>query len=94
MSVSLKEIVKEFARRKAKFYKDEKWNEIKLFGLFSWGDVSPYLVGNPSRIKTFKKGLIKTTYKKENKIIWCNPTEEFWNNYILPYMKENNMEGI
>lgn len=76
----------EFARRKVKFHNDTDWKDIELFGLFCWGDVSKYLVGNPSHLKTFKKGLIKTNMNKSNKIVWCQPTEEFWNNYIQPIL--------
>ena len=74
----------EFARRKIRFHKSENWKDIELFGLFAWSDVSKYLVGNPSKLKNFKQGYIKTNYCKENKIIWCQPTDEFWNKYIQP----------
>ena len=88
--MTIKEIAFEFARRKIQFHKDENWKDIKLFGLFHWSDVSKYLVGNPSHIKTFKQGLITTNMRKENKIIWCNPTEKFYNEYIAPII--SNME--
>lgn len=77
-------IAKEFARRKIQFHFNEDWHNIKCFGLFQWGDISRYLFGNPSNIKTFKEGLLITDMKKENKIIWCQPTEEFWKKDIQP----------
>lgn len=86
MNKELGFIAFEFARRKLCFYKNENWKDIRLFGLFRWGEVSKYLVGNPAKIKSFKKGLIKTTYNKSNEILWCQPTEEFWNDYILPIL--------
>ena len=86
MTYDLKFIVYEFARRKVKFHNNEYWKDIKCFGLFNYGDVSKYLVGNPGRIKSFKKGLVKTDMRKENVTIWCQPTDELWNEYIEPIL--------
>ena len=86
MNKKLGFIVCEFARRNLSFHRDTDWKDIRCFGLFDWGDVAPYLVGNPSHIKTFKKGLVKTNMRKENKTIWCNPTETLWNDYIQPIL--------
>ena len=88
----LKDVAKEFARRKIQFHKNEDWKRIKCFGLFHWGDVAKYLIGNPGKLKTFKKGYLTTEFKKENKIIWCNPTEEFYNNFIKPEIERMNNE--
>ena len=74
----------EFARRKIRFYENTYWKDIKQFGLFSFSSVSKYLVGNPAKIKGFKGNYIKTNMRKENEIIWCQPTDEFWNKYIQP----------
>jgi hypothetical protein len=74
----------EFARRKIRFHKDTYWKDIECFGLFTFGSVSKYLVGNPANIKGFKGNYIKTNMRKENKIIWCQPTDEFWDKYIQP----------
>lgn len=83
----------EFARRKIRFHKDENWKDIKHFGLFYWSDISKYLVGNPSNIKLFKGDYIKTDMRKENKIVWCQPTEMFWNKYVQPIMNRiKNMD--
>ena len=92
MNKEIAYIAFEFARRKIRFYRDENWKNIKLFGLFCWSDVSKYLVGNPSNIKGFKVGYIKTDMRKENKIIWCQPTDEFWNKYIQPIF--NRIENM
>lgn len=83
----------EFARRKIRFHNDIYWKDIKLFGLFFWSDVSKYLIGNPSNIKGFKGNYIKTDMTKSNKIIWCQPTDEFWNKYIQPiFHRIENMD--
>lgn len=92
MNKEIAYIAFEFARRKIRFYRDENWKNIELFGLFCWSDVSKYLVGNPSNIKGFKVGYIKTDMRKENKIIWCQPTDEFWNKYIQPIF--NRIENM
>ena len=88
MNKELGFIAFEFARRKLRFHGDCSWKDIKLFGLFNWSDVSKYLVGNPSKIKSWKEGLVTTTYNKSNKIIWCQPTEKMWNEYIVPILKK------
>lgn len=88
MKIGLKAIAYEFARRKLLFHKDENWENIKCFGLFRWGDISPYLVGNRGKIKNFKKGYLTTNMHKENKYVWCNPTKEFYDKYITPMFAE------
>lgn len=71
-------IGKEFARRKVKFHSTEDWRTIKCFGLFSWGAVSRLL----------GKELYAPGYSKENKIIWCVPSEEFYNKWVVPRIEE------
>lgn len=39
------------ARRKVQFHKDENWDSISCWGLFQWGTISRYLVGN-EKMKT------------------------------------------
>ena len=68
------EIWAEMARRKVQFHRDENWNEIKLWGLFNWGDVRPLL----------EKGLLLTSYRKENRVIWVTPSKEAWERHIKP----------
>ena len=91
--MSIKDIALAFAQRKIRFHKDENWKDIKLFGLFRWCEISPYLVGNPAHLKTFKKGLVTTHMLKENKVVWCKPTEKFWNEYIEPIVKRMENES-
>lgn len=71
------EIWAEMARRYKQFHKDEKFEDIKLWGLFNWGKVSHLL----------KTGELKTSYKKENKIIWVQPSKEALDKYIIPLLK-------
>lgn len=93
MNKEMASIAFEFARRKIRFHNDIYWKDIKLFGLFFWSDVSKYLVGNPANIKGFKGNYIKTNMTKSNKIIWCQPTDEFWNKYIQPiFHRIENMD--
>jgi hypothetical protein len=93
MNKEIANIAFEFARRKIRFHNDIYWKDIKLFGLFYWSDVSKYLVGNPSNIKSFKGNYIKTDMTKLNKVIWCQPTDEFWNKYIQPiFHRIENMD--
>jgi len=82
--LSRKVVAAEMARRKVQFHKDEKWNEIKLWGLFHWGGVSHLL----------KKGLLKTDYTKENKIIWVQPSKEFWENDIKPLTETKTLPEL
>ena len=92
MNKEIANIAFEFARRKIRFHNDIYWKDIKLFGLFYWSDVSKYLVGNPSNIKSFKGNYIKTNMTKSNKVIWCQPTDEFWDKYIQPIF--NRIENM
>ena len=86
MNIELKEIVYTFAFRKVMFHNEENWKDIKCFGLFKYGTVSKYLVNNPGKLKTFKKGLVKTNMTKGNATVWCQPTDELWNEYIAPVL--------
>ena len=91
---SLKDIASEMAQRKISFHARKDWRKIKLWGLFSWGDVSAYLVGNPGNLRTFKKGYLKTDMRKEHGIIWVTPTKEFWCKYIKPEIEKLVREGV
>lgn len=75
-------IAAEFARRAKQFHSDEKPMEITLWGLFSWGDVSPYI----------KTGEIipNAGYTKENRTIWCKPSQAFFDKWIAPLLKPND----
>ena len=75
---SIKEVAAEMARRKIQFHNKENWNDIKLWGLFNWGEISTLL----------KKGLLITDMRKENKIVWVTPSKEFWDKEIKPLTKK------
>jgi len=64
----------EMARRKVKFYKDTEWYKIRLWGLFSWGDVS-WLI---------EQGLLLTEMRRENRTVWVWPSEDIWVEHIEP----------
>jgi hypothetical protein len=71
------EIWYEMARRKVQFHPNENWQDIELWGLFSWGNVS----------KLLKTGeLITNGYTKENKTIWVHPNEQAYNDHIKPIL--------
>ena len=80
MAMSKTNIGREFARRAKQFHKDEEPMSIALWGLFTWGAVSPYI----------KTGEIipNQGFTKENKIIWCKPSVEFFSKWVQPWMKE------
>ena len=74
----------EMARRKVRFHPDENWDEINLWGLFDWGEVSKYL----------KTGELKTHMKKENKTIWVTPSKEVWENNIKPLIEKYTLDEL
>jgi hypothetical protein len=76
------DVWREMARRKVKFHKDENWNDIKLWGLFYWGEIKRFL----------KSGLLKTNYRKEHKIVWVQPSQEAWEKHIKPIV--DKLEAI
>lgn len=78
------EIWAEMARRKVQFHKNEKWNEINLWGLFQWGDVSALL----------KTGELITDMKKENRTIWVNPSKETWETKIKPLTENYTLSQL
>lgn len=74
----------EMARRKIQFHKDEKWNEIKLWGLFLWSDVKRLL----------DRGLLITSMHKENHTIWVWPSAEAWNKNIKPLIDNHTLDEL
>jgi len=71
-------IAAEFARRAKQFHAGKKPMEIELWGLFSWGEVSPYI----------KTGEIipNAEFTKKNWIIWCKPSQAFFDKWIAPLL--------
>lgn len=78
MAASKSSIAAEFARRAKQFNPKEEPMQIKLWGLFHWGDISPYI----------KTGEIRPNpgYTKENKVIWCKPSQAFFDKWIVPLL--------
>lgn len=74
----------EMARRKVQFHNDEKWNHINLWGLFNYGTVKRML----------DSGLLKTGMRKENEIIWVQPSKEAWEKHIKPLIEKYNLEKL
>jgi len=72
-----KEIWAEMARRKVRFHKNEKWQDIKLWGLFRWSYIKGLL----------DKGEPITDMKKENVRIWVRPSEKAYKEKIEPLLK-------
>lgn len=84
MSGKEEKIWYEMARRKVAFHSEVEWNEIMLWGLFNWGDVSALI----------KAGKLITNMKKEHKVVWVTPSEEAWNNHIKPLLAFNSLEDL
>ena len=78
MAASKREIGAEFARRAKEFHAGEEPMKIKLWGLFKWGEVSPY-------IKT-REIIPERGFTKENKTVWCKPSQKFFDKWITPFM--------
>lgn len=60
MAMSRKEIAHDLAYRYVTFHKGKDWRHIHCFGLATWKGVSPWLVGNPRKLKGWKAGIVKT----------------------------------
>ena len=76
----------EFARRALIFHPNEEVENIRLWGLFSWGTISKYL----------KDGsiILNDGYTKSNKTVWCRPSQNEIDNYIKPMMKKYSLEEL
>ena len=74
----------EMARRKVQFHGNEEWQDIRLWGLFNWGDVSPLL----------KSGELVTDMNKENRTIWVRPSQTAWEEHIEPLIKAHSLEEL
>ena len=69
-------IAAEFTRRAKQFHPKEEPMKIQLWGLFSWGCVS----------KLIKTGEVipNPGFTKDNKTIWCKPSQDFFEKDIKP----------
>ena len=79
MGMKVGEIWAEMARRKVQFHKDEEWDEIELWGLFNWSDVS----------RLIENGQLTTHMKKVNRIIWVTPSKKAWETKIKPLIEKH-----
>lgn len=75
----------EMARRKKVFHKNEKWNEITLWGLFT-----------PSRIRSKLKCGKLISYKetKYKGTGWYSPSKEYWEKSIKPIVDKFTLEEL
>lgn len=74
----------EMARRKVQFHENEEWDKISLWGLFNWGTVS----------KLLNKGMLHTTMRKENKVVWVTPSKEAWESKIKPLIESHSLAEL
>ena len=75
----INEVWAEMARRKKRFHPDEEWQDIRLWGLFRWGQIRWF----------FDEGLLTTHMKKEHKIVWVRPTEKAYHEHIEPLLDKS-----
>lgn len=78
------DVLVDLVSRYYKFHNGKQFEDIKLWGLMTWGNISSSL----------KKGLIKTDSTRENKICWFTPTEETIKNYIKPFINKINPKTL
>jgi hypothetical protein len=73
-----KSVAMEFARRAKVFHPNDEPFSIKNWGLFSWGAIS----------KLVKSGevILNSGYSKENKTVWCRPSQAFYDKWVKPCM--------
>jgi hypothetical protein len=80
-SLSQRVVAAEFARRAKQFHPGEDPMSIKLWGLFTRGSVSSHIEAGrviPNRGNT-----------KENKVIWCKPSVEFYEAQVKPLLSKS-----
>lgn len=74
----------ELARRKLQFHPDKKWQDIKLWGLFNWGDVS----------KLIKSGDLLSDGRRENKVVWVAPSAECYKKHVEPLLQTKTLDEL
>lgn len=94
--MTFNQIMAEMARRKVRFHPNEEWDKISCFGLFQWGIVSRYLVGNEKNMKNFSRPLFINEFdlRRENKTLWVKPTKECWEKYIQPLIARYSLDEL
>jgi hypothetical protein len=78
------EIWAEMARRKVRFHPNKKWDEIRMWGLFTWGSVKRQL----------DRGELITDMKKENRTIWVQPSKQAWEEKIKPLIEQHSLDEL
>jgi hypothetical protein len=84
MSLPLYRVRAEFARRAVQFHGGEKLGDIKLWGLFSWGAISKHVKSG--------RVILENGFTKENRTVWCRPSKEEIDKYILPLIESKSLE--
>lgn len=82
--VSNQMIWAEMARRKAQFHSNEKWDTIRLWGLFQWQYIG----------RLIRSGKLLTDMKKENQTLWVRPTKETWETKIKPLIDKHSLDEL
>ena len=82
--IKVSDIWAEMARRKIQFHNDEPWRGIRMWGLFQWKDISRLL----------RRGLLVTDMKKENSVLWVQPSEEAYHKHIEPLLEKHTLEEL
>lgn len=79
------EIWAEMARRKVQFHNNKEWDQISLWGLFNWGTITPLC----------RRGLLnRDGYTRENRVVWCKPSQEAWEKYIKPLVDQHHLAEL
>ncbi len=86
MALKIEGVRAEFARRAVQFHEGEALKDIRLWGLFDWNSVSPYI----------KDGRVipNAGYTKINKTIWCRPSDAEIRDHIKPLIESNTLEQL
>lgn len=82
------QIYAEMARRKIEFHKNEDWQTLKLWGLFSVGAVSRLI--KSGKLKMYGEKL----YNKEMKTVWVYPTVETYEKEIKPLIEKYTLAEL
>ena len=75
----------EMARRKLQFHADENWQDIKLWGLFSWGGI---------KRQRDNGELLCPDYTRENRTVWVYPSKEAYEKHIKPLLDNYTLEQL
>ena len=78
------EVWAEMARRKIQFHLNEKWDEIRLWGLFTYNSIRRFL----------KNGSLLTDMKPENKTVWVRPSKKAWETKIKPLLEKYSLDQL